>query len=80
MNKEKFEELKLRADKVKLQQDELHSEIMNSEFFTQEDKEGFAKLKKQFEEASMERTIKREENKHRKIIGYDPETFEPIYE
>lgn len=60
--------------------EKIREEILNNPDVPQESKEEFIKLYKDFEKKKIDYAKKLEDNKHRKIIGFDPENFEPIYE
>jgi len=72
------------ASELARKHEELRNEFLNDPNVPQVIKDDLNKLHKEFEEKMLEdkkRLEKRlEENKHRKIIGYNPENFEPIYE
>lgn len=60
-------------------QEKLRSEILKNEIIPQELKDGLIKLKEKFEQQRIDDEKFIEDNKHRKIIGYDS-SFMPIYE
>lgn len=59
---------------------ELENEILNNPNFTQETKDFIMESRKKLEKDKEEYERKLKENSHKKIIGYNPKTFEPIYE
>lgn len=73
-------ELIKKSEELAKKHEDLINEIMNSPEIKQEDKDAISKIHQEFkdEKNSYDKRIK--ENQHRKIIGYDPENFEPIYE
>jgi len=70
---EKMKELSKRHE-------ELQNEVLNNPDILQEDKDEFIKIRERFDKEEVEYKKYLENNKDRKIIGYDPETFKPIYE
>lgn len=54
--------------------------FLNNPDIPQELKDGVLNIRENFDEKKLEQDKYLEENKHRKIKVYDPETFEPIYE
>jgi len=70
---EKMKELSKRHE-------ELQNEVLNNPDILQEDKDEFIKIRERFDKEEVDYEKYLENNKDRKIIGYDPETFEPIYE
>tara|TARA_R110000868_G_scaffold317483_1_gene578317 strand:+ start:1719 stop:1973 length:255 start_codon:yes stop_codon:yes gene_type:complete len=54
--------------------------FLNNPDIPQELKDGLLNIRENFDEKKLEQDKYLEENKHRKIKGYNPETFEPIYE
>lgn len=60
--------------------EELRNEILNDPNVPQEIKDALIQAKKEFEEKEKEHKEYLEINKHRKIKGYHPDNFEPIYE
>lgn len=60
--------------------EELREEILNDSNVPQEIKDVIIQSKQEFEEEQKRYKKYLEENKHRKIKGYNPDSFEPIYE
>jgi|688.fasta_scaffold1179945_2 hypothetical protein len=76
----KITELQSKAEELKKQHDELFNSIIHDDSIPQDIKNGLIEIRERFDNESAEYKKKLEENKGRKIIGYDTETFEPIYE
>jgi hypothetical protein len=58
--------------------EELRNETLNDPNVPQEIKDALIQAKKEFEEKEHKEEL--EINKHKKIKGYNPDNFEPIYE
>lgn len=73
---------KMIEDGFKLAQkhEQIREEMLNDSSLPQEIKEELIKLKQEFEEQRLKGEKYIEDNKHRKIVGYNPENFTPIYE
>ena len=56
------------------------NEIMNGPDIPQELKDKFSKIREESKKEQEKYEKYLEENKHRKIIGYNTVNFEPIYE
>ena len=56
------------------------NEIMNDPDIPQDLKDKFSKIREESKKEQEKYKKYLEENKHRKIIGYNTENFEPIYE
>ena len=56
------------------------NEIMNDPDIPQDLKDKFSKIREESKKEQEKYEKYLEENKHRKIIGYNTENFEPIYE
>ena len=54
--------------------------FLNNPDIPQELKDGLLKIREKFDKEKLEQDKYLEENKHRKIKGYNPDTFMPIYE
>ena len=54
--------------------------FLNNPDVPQELKDELLNIRENFDKEKLEQDKYLEENKQRKIKGYDPETFEPIYE
>lgn len=73
-------ELIKKSEELAKKHEDLINEIMNSPEIKQEDKDAISKIHQEFKDETDSYNERLKENKHRKIIGYDPENFEPIYE
>ena len=73
---------KMIEDGFKLAQkhEQIREEMLDDGSLPQEMKEELVKLKQEFEEQRLKDEKYIEDNKHRKIVGYNPENFMPIYE
>ena len=73
---------KIIEDGFKLAQkhEQIREEMLDDGSLPQEMKEELVKLKQEFEEQHLKDEKYIEDNKHRKIVGYNPENFMPIYE
>jgi hypothetical protein len=73
---------KMIEDGFKLAQkhEQIRQEMLNDVSLPQEMKEELVKLNQEFEEQRLKDEKYIEDNKHRKILGYNPDTFMPIYE
>jgi hypothetical protein len=60
--------------------EDLNSEISNNPDVPQEVKDKLTEIRIASDRRREESLKYLEENKHRKIVGYNPETFEPIFE
>jgi hypothetical protein len=60
--------------------DQLRQELLNNPTLPQEMLEVLKELEGEIQEQGLRDEEYIEKNKHRKIIGYDSETFMPIYE
>lgn len=65
--------------KLAKKHENLRNEIMNSEATPKELKDAMIKIKEESDQRKIEDDNYIEENKHRKIVGYD-QKFNPIYE
>jgi len=70
----------LKMQELEKQQLGLREEILNNPDIPQEIKDTIIELQKESEKQKEEYEKYLEENKHRKIKGWNPDTFEPIYE
>ena len=77
---EELKKLIERGKKVDKDLNDLHKEILNHQDLPQSLKDEIIKLNQKLENDKLEHRKYLEENKHRKIIGYNIETFMPIYE
>ena len=73
---------KMIEDGFKLAQkhEQIIQEILSDDSLPQEMKEELVKINQEFEEQRLKDEKYIEDNKHRKIVGYNPENFMPIYE
>jgi len=73
---------KMIEDGFKLAQkhEQIREEMFDDGYLPQEMKEELVKLKQDFEEQRLKDEKYIEDNKHRKIVGYNPENFMPIFE
>ena len=73
---------KMIEDGFKLAQkgEQIRQEMLDSDYLPQEMKEELLKLNQEFEEQRLKEEKYIEDNKHRKIVGYNLENFMPIYE
>lgn len=73
---------KMIEDGFKLAQkhEQIRQEMLDNDSLPQEMKEELLKLNQEFEEQPLKDEKYIEDNKHRKIVGYNPENFIPIYE
>ena len=73
---------KMIEDGFKLAQkhEQIREEMLDDGSLPQEMKEELVKLKQEFEEQHLKDEKYIEDNKHRKIVGYNPENLMPIYE
>lgn len=73
---------KMIEDGFKLAQkhEQIREEMLDDGSLPQEMKEELVKLKQKFEEQRSKDEKYMEDNKHIKIVGYNPENFMPIYE
>ena len=73
---------KIIEDGFKLAQkhEQIRQEMLDSDSLPQEMKKELLKLNQEFEEQRLKEEKYIEDNKHRKIVGYNPENFMPIYE
>ena len=69
-----------RAKKLARELEELENEVLNHPDIAQETKDFILKKREEAKQDKLEYEKYLEENKHRKIVGYDPETFKPRYE
>ena len=60
--------------------EQLRNETLNDPNVPQEIKDALIQSKNEFEKEQKEYKEYLEKNKHRKIKGYNPDNFEPIYE
>lgn len=60
--------------------EKLNELFLNNPDIPQELKDGLLKIREKFDKEKLEQDKYLEENKHRKIKGYNPDTFMPIYE
>lgn len=74
--KESIDKMKELSKKVEY----FNNEIINNPDLPQEIKEALSKIRAHSKQKWEEYEKYLEENKHKKIIGYNPETFEPIFE
>ena len=75
-----LEFLKKQADRIKQDGENLEKEILNNPNITDKMREEYLRIKEEHEIKRIEDEKYLEENKHKKIISYDPNTFLPIYE
>jgi uncharacterized coiled-coil DUF342 family protein len=66
------------GEKIQDKINELHQEIFNNPDIPQYLKNGIKEIDDKFKKIEFKKYL--DENKHRKIIGYNTETFMPIYE
>lgn len=74
------EELIKDMDILVKQYESLQDEIVNNPKVPQEIKSEIIKMRENFKKEQELYKKYLEENKHRKIIGFNPENFKPIYE
>lgn len=74
------EELIKDMDILAKQYESLQDEIVNNPKVPQEIKSEIIKMRENFKKEQELYKKYLEENKHRKIIGFNPENFKPIYE
>ena len=78
--KEDINELIRKHEELARKLEELEDEVLNNPDIAQEHKDFILKKREEAKQDKLEYEKYLEENKHRKIVGYDPETFEPRYE
>jgi hypothetical protein len=82
MENKKIKSLSKLSDSLRKKHEKLRNEILNNENISEEVKSKINELKKKFEEKWLLEDKQIEENlkNGKKIIGYDLETFLPIFE
>ena len=75
-----IDELLKRALNIIKKHEEATNEFFNDESFPKELKEGLIKIREESEQHFKEYEAYMEQNKDRKIIGYNPDDFMPIFE
>ena len=75
-----FDEMKRKGEEIRKKMEELHTEILNDPNIPQDTKDEFMRLAKECGDEKIRYVKYLEENKDKKIIGYNPENFEPIFE
>ena len=73
-------ELLKKANEIIRKHEEVTNEIFNDESFPKDLKEALIKLREESEQHRKDYEAYIEQNKQRKIIGYNSENFVPIFE